>query len=119
MLVVADIGQSVDFYTTHFGFTVREQEDYIALLENHGMLLYFVLESEPTPDKPDVALRSLNDALSTSVNLVFRVDDCRKVYQMLSEAGLAFLAPPHSPSWGGWRCFVRDPDGYLIEIEEA
>lgn len=28
------------------------------------------------------------------------------------------LTPPHSPPWGGLRCFAKDPDGYLIELEE-
>jgi hypothetical protein len=29
-----------------------------------------------------------------------------------------FLAEPHSPPWGGHRCFAVDPDGNLIEVEE-
>jgi catechol 2,3-dioxygenase-like lactoylglutathione lyase family enzyme len=28
------------------------------------------------------------------------------------------LAPPYSPPWGGHRFFVRDPDGYLVEVEQ-
>ena len=55
---------------------------------------------------------------ATGVNLVFRVSDCRAVYEALKEQGVHFLSPPKSPEWGGWRCFLRDPNGYLIEIEQ-
>ena len=38
---------------------------------------------------------------------------------LLSEArGAEMLAPPYSPPWGGHRFFVRDPDGYLVEVEQ-
>jgi catechol 2,3-dioxygenase-like lactoylglutathione lyase family enzyme len=46
------------------------------------------------------------------------VKDCAKAYDELRTLGVEFLTPPQRPPWGGWRCFTRDPDGYLIEIEE-
>lgn len=118
MLVVADIARATAFYRDKFGFEVRDQQDYIALLERGSMLLYLITQSEPTSDKPAITLTNLNTPERTSVNLVFRVDDCRQAYAELTALGLQFLTPPQSPPWGGWRCFTRDPDGYLIEIEE-
>ena len=32
--------------------------------------------------------------------------------------GVAMLAAPFSPPWGGCRFFCVDPDGYLVEIEQ-
>ncbi len=118
MLVVANISESVAFYRDKLGFDVREQEPHIALLARESMLLYLVPESPPTPDKPAVTLGATNTRERTSVNLVFRVDDCRAAYTELTARGLQFLSPPQQPSWGGWRVFARDPDGYLIEVEE-
>ncbi len=118
MLVVANIGESVDFYRDKLGFDVREQDAQIALLAREPMLLYLVTESLPTPDKPSVTLGITNTRERTPVNLVFRVDDCRAAYTEMSANGVQFLTPPQQPSWGGWRVFARDPDGYLIEIEE-
>ncbi len=118
MLVVADINDSVAFYRDKLGFDVREHEPHIALLTRESMLLYLVPESPPTPDKPAVTLGATNTRERTSVNLVFRVDDCRAAYAELTARGLQFLTPPQQPSWGGWRVFARDPDGYLIEVEE-
>lgn len=42
----------------------------------------------------------------------------RATHEALAKLGLKFLAPPQQPAWGSWRCFVQDPDGYLIEIEQ-
>ena len=109
MLVVSSIEKSIAFYTGNLGFTLQEQENHIALLKNQGMLLYLVRESEPTPDKPGVSLANLNSQSSTSVNLVFRVDDCRKVYQELLTLGARFLAPPHPPKLGWLEMFSARP----------
>lgn len=118
MLVVDDMNESTTFYCDKFGFDVREQEIGIALLERGGMLLYLVTESEPTIDKPNIILANMNTKDRTSVNLVFRVKDCNAAFKELSENGVEFLTPPQSPAWGGWRCFTKDPNGYLIEIEQ-
>jgi catechol 2,3-dioxygenase-like lactoylglutathione lyase family enzyme len=118
MLVVADVGRSAAFYRDRLGFEVREQQPDLALLALGPMLLYLVTHSDPTPDKPGVTLACTNGADRTGVNLVFRVADCQAVYDALARRGVAFLTPPRQPPWGGWRCFARDADGYLIEIEQ-
>lgn len=74
--------------------------------------------TKSTPDKPNITLENLNQTGKANVNIVFRVTDCRKVYSDLKESGLKFLTEPQSPTWGGWRVFTQDPDGYLIEFEQ-
>lgn len=118
MLVVDNLDRSVAFYRDGLGFVVHQHEPYIALLTLGAMRLYLVSESPPTPDKPDMTLRNLNSTGRTNVNLVFRVRDCQAAYAELSERGVHFFTPPHAPPWGGLRCFARDPNGYLIEIEQ-
>lgn len=118
MLVTNELDRSVAYYRDQFGFSIQYHEESIALLELGPMLLYLVTESPPTPDKPSVTLANTNTETRTSVNLVFRVSDCQAVYEELYQRGVEFLAPPQQPAWGGWRCFARDPDGYLIEIEQ-
>lgn len=120
MLAVSDIRRSVAYYREKFGFAPRDEYDmaHIALLERGNLLLYLVSESPPTADKPTVTLIAPDTPDRTPIALVFRVDDCRAVYAELSALGVEFLSPPMQPEWGGWRCFARDPDGYLIEIEE-
>jgi predicted enzyme related to lactoylglutathione lyase len=50
--------------------------------------------------------------------LVLEVGDCLAVHAELEARGAEMLAPPYSPPWGGHRFFVRDPDGYLVEVEQ-
>jgi catechol 2,3-dioxygenase-like lactoylglutathione lyase family enzyme len=47
-----------------------------------------------------------------------RVADCRATCELLRGRGGEFLTPPHA-SDGEVRCFLRDPDGHLLEISEA
>ena len=72
----------------------------------------------PTDDKPTVFLVPLERAARGNVIVVFRVEDCDAVYGELVRRGAAFLTPPGTPPWGGRRCFLRDPDGYLLELEQ-
>jgi catechol 2,3-dioxygenase-like lactoylglutathione lyase family enzyme len=118
MLAVSDLDASVAFYRDLFGFEVRDLHSSAALLTRDTMLLYLVTHSPPTPDKPSVTLTAPTTTAHTPVNLVFRVEDCRAAYEQLVALGVTFLTPPQQPPWGGWRCFARDPNGYLVEIEE-
>jgi len=119
MLVVDSLEASVQFYRDQLNFTVREQQPHIALLQAGPFLLYLFTESPPTPDKPSVTLANLNRVDRSSVILVFRVEDCHETYLRLMANGVSFMTPPQSPPWGGWRCFARDPNGYVLEIEQA
>jgi catechol 2,3-dioxygenase-like lactoylglutathione lyase family enzyme len=50
--------------------------------------------------------------------MTLRVNDCRAVYDALRSRGAVFLTPPHD--WGSEiRCFLRDPDGHLVEISQS
>jgi catechol 2,3-dioxygenase-like lactoylglutathione lyase family enzyme len=118
MLTVRELGASESFYVRYFGFRVTERLPNLRRLERPGISIYLVTESPPTVDKPNVTLAPPSDRSKPSVNLVFRVADVRAAHKALASLGLKFLAPPQQPSWGGWRCFAQDPDGYLIEIEQ-
>jgi catechol 2,3-dioxygenase-like lactoylglutathione lyase family enzyme len=118
MLCVRDLAASEDFYR-RVGFAVEFSEPHIALLRNGVRGLYLVTESSPTVDKPGVSLFPLADPSRVAAVIVLRVADCRQTHEELVSRGVRFLTPPHEPPWGGWRCFAPDPDGYLLEFEEA
>ncbi len=101
------------------GATGVPAREHLRLLQRNGISLYLVTESAPTEDKPGVTLAPPADASRPTVNLIFHVKDVRATYQALQAGGLKFLTPPYQPSWGGWRVFAQDPDGHLIEIEQA
>jgi catechol 2,3-dioxygenase-like lactoylglutathione lyase family enzyme len=118
MLTVSDVPRSKAFYHDKLGFEVKEEHALIVLLQRADMRLYLIPYSPPTPDKPEITLMPPVRGEPVSVNLVFQVKDTGQAYDELRRAGVEFLTPPQRPPWGGWRCFTRDPDGYLIEIEE-
>ena len=59
-------------------------------------------------------------ALGTGYNhIAMTVDDLDEVLPKLSENGIEPEKPPYTVREGGSRiCFVRDPDGYRIELIE-
>lgn len=118
MLVVSRLEPSIAFYERFLGFQVVESSGHHCRLIRPGASLYLVTEGPPTQDKPRVSMSVLSDRKQASVNLIFHVPDVWAVYQTLKGLGLTFLSEPCQPPWGGWRCFVQDPDGYLIELEQ-
>jgi hypothetical protein len=70
----------------------------------------------PTPDKPAVILETPRDPNTTSSFLNLRVADIWKCYKEWSANGAVFLTEPLDNHGREWRCYMRDPDGYLIEV---
>ena len=54
--------------------------------------------------------------VSSFLNL--RVADIRDCYKKWSVKGAQFLTEPLDNRGHEWRCYMRDPDGYLIEAGE-
>ena len=72
----------------------------------------------PTDDKPTVTLETPPDLDRVSAFLNIRVKDIEAVYAEWSARGAEFLTPPkHHPH--EIRCYIRDPDGHLIEVGQT
>ena len=72
----------------------------------------------PTDDKPTVTLETPPDPDRVSSFLNIRVRDIHAVYAAWSARGAQFLTPPKRHQYE-IRCYVRDPDGYLIEVGQT
>ena len=117
MLCVRDLDRSVVFYRDVLGFEVGWHWPWIATLELAGHRVYLFTESEPTEDRPATWLFPQAEAGRGSVILVLSVDDCEAAYEEVRARGGRFLTPPPTPPWGGRRCVLYDPDGF-VELEE-
>jgi len=118
MLVVADATASCDWYVDVLNASVYGEYDGTSVvLDLMGNWLLLVTGGEPTPDKPTVTLAAPDDPDRVSGQLIFRVNDCRRSYELLKERGADFLTPPLDRG-GEIRAFFRDPDGHLFEISE-
>jgi catechol 2,3-dioxygenase-like lactoylglutathione lyase family enzyme len=72
----------------------------------------------PTPDKPTVTLHAPRDPDHVTSFLNIRVADIEAVYREWSARGAEFLTPPIDRGVE-LRCYMRDPDGRLIEVGQA
>jgi catechol 2,3-dioxygenase-like lactoylglutathione lyase family enzyme len=72
----------------------------------------------PTADKPSVTLDVPVDPDRVSSFLNIRVADIARAYDEWSARGANFLTPPldRGPEI---RCYMRDPDGHLIEVGQT
>jgi catechol 2,3-dioxygenase-like lactoylglutathione lyase family enzyme len=114
-LTVRDQAQSADFYVRVLGGKVVKKENpcYIKLQNS-----WIILNSGggPTPDKPEVFLDTPPDPNRVSSFLNLRVADIRACYREWSAKGAHFLTEPLDNHGREWRCYMRDPDGYIIEV---
>jgi catechol 2,3-dioxygenase-like lactoylglutathione lyase family enzyme len=120
ILAVADVARSSAFYRDHFGFIVEATYDdppYATLIRN-GVRLSFAEQGHSAEDRPGVAMVAPEDRSRLPVVLVLEVTDAAAVHEALVAEGVAILAEPFAPPWGGLRFFVVDPDGFLVEIEQ-
>ena len=112
-----DVARSAAFYRDVLGGqVVLEGEPTIVKLANAWVTIN--VGGGPTDDKPDVILEPPGDPHRTSSFLNLRVADIQAVYAEWSARGAHFLTPPKQHETE-IRCYIRDPDGYLIEVGQS
>ena len=118
ILVVTDTRRSKTFWIEVLGAEVYRGYESSVVLRFGGSWVLLVTGGGPTPDKPLVTFAPPAEPDRVSHAMTLRVEDCNVAYEALKERGAEFLTPPYD--WGGEvRCFLRDPDGHLIELSEA
>lgn len=116
-IVSDDVERSRSFYTDVLGGeTVREGEPSIVQLANSWIIIN--VGGGPTVDKPDVILETPPDPNRASSFLNIRVADIQAVYEEWRSRGAEFITPPKDLG-EEIRCYIRDPDGHLIEVGQT
>jgi putative intracellular protease/amidase/catechol 2,3-dioxygenase-like lactoylglutathione lyase family enzyme len=119
-LTVADIERSARFYETVFGGRILSRGDssgapgYIQIA-NTWLLVN--VGGGPTPDKPSVTL-SVPDPDKINGFMNIRVADIKACYELWRSRGAKFITEPKE-KYGEIRCYIRDPDGYIIEVGQS
>ena len=109
-----DVERSRRFYTEVLGGeAVLEGDPSIVALANGWVTIS--VGGGPTDDKPGVTLEPPSDLSRASNFLNIRVADIHSVYELWRQRGAQFLTPPVDRG-SEIRCYMRDPDGYLIEL---
>src|ERR1700761_7383009 len=112
-IVSDDVERSRRFYSEVLGGKVVFSGDvtYVAL-SNSWIIIN--VGGGPTDDKPGVTLEPPRDSDRVSSFLNIRVRDIAAVYAEWSARGAHFLTPPKQHQYE-IRCYIRDPDGPIIE----
>ena len=118
-IVSNDVERSRRFYTEVLGGRV--------VFSGPGGLTYVALSNSwiiinvgggPTDDKPAITLETPRDPDRVSSFLNIRVKDIKAVYAEWSARGAHFLTPPKQHQYE-IRCYIRDPDGHIIEVGQT
>ncbi len=116
-IVSNDVERSRRFYAAVLGGeVVMEGEPTIVALANSWIIIN--VGGGPTEDKPTVTLEPPPDPNRTSAFMNIRVADIESLYEEWSARGAEFLTPPQQRATE-IRCYLRDPDGHLIEVGQA
>lgn len=114
MLRVESLGDSIDWYRTHFGYEERDRYD------GDGFTIVYLAQ----PDQPEQAAMlelTHNEGESPHIgdawgHIALRVPEGElgEAYDTLIDAGVEDYRDP--ASCGGNYAFVRDPDGHEVEL---
>jgi catechol 2,3-dioxygenase-like lactoylglutathione lyase family enzyme len=116
-IVSDDVERSRRFYTEVLGGeTVVAGEPSFVALANSWIIIN--VGGGPTDDKPTVTLETPPDPDRVSSFLNIRVADIHAVYAEWSARGAQFLTPPKDHE-NEIRCYIRDPDGHLVEVGQT
>ena len=113
-IVSKDVERSRRFYVEVLGGeALLEGEPSIVALANGWVTIS--TGGGPTEDKPNVTLEPPSDPHRASAFMNIRVADIDAMYKKWKARGAEFLTPPINRGVE-IRCYMRDPDGHLIEV---
>jgi catechol 2,3-dioxygenase-like lactoylglutathione lyase family enzyme len=117
ILYVPDVTASVEFYERAFGLKRRivHESGQFAEMETGATALAFAEETyitatyrKFTPNRPDHEPAGAQIALVT--------EDVHAAYAQALAAGATACVPPQQKPWGQTLAFVRDNNGFLVEL---
>ena len=116
-IIVRSVARSRAFYSDVLGgHVVLEENPCIVKLSNSWVIMN--PGGGPTPDKPDISMVDYEGANRVSTFMNLRVADIQECYEQWSAKGAEFVTPPIDRG-AEIRCYMRDPDGHLIEVGQT
>ena len=120
LVVAEDLERTAHFYAHVLGgkqVFAAEGAPTVVKLANTWVIIN--VGGGPTPDKPTVTLEppAYPDRVNAFMNI--RVADISATYAEWSQRGAEFLNEPLDNHGIELRCYLKDPDGRLIEVGQA
>ena len=118
ILYVQDVTKSVEFYENAFGFKrkfITPENDYGELLVGETTLSFVSTTLAKTNLKNGFTESSLKDK-PFGIEIGFTTENVDETIEAAVKAGATIVEPPKTKPWGQVVAYVRDLDGFLIEI---
>jgi lactoylglutathione lyase len=118
ILYVKDVVATVEFYTKSFGLEaglVTPEADYGEVITGNTTLSFANLELGNSNIKSGFIESSMNTK-PFGVELAFVTENIDNTWNQAITAGATVLEPIETKVWGQQVGYLRDPDGFLLEI---
>lgn len=118
ILYVQDVTKAVTFYESAFGFTrkfVTPENDYGELLVGETTLS-FVSIALANSNLTNGFIESRLTNKPFGIEIAFTTDHVEETVSAAINAGATMVEQPKTKPWGQVVAYLRDPDGFLIEI---
>jgi len=118
ILYVTDVEKTIEFYEKAFGFTrkfVTPENDYGELLVGETTLSFASTNLANSNLKDGFTESSLTNK-PFGIEIGFTTNDVEETVKSAVEAGAVIVENPKTKPWGQVVSYVRDLDGFLIEI---
>ncbi|UTN04379.1 VOC family protein [Flavobacterium bizetiae] len=118
ILYVEDVEKSVSFYENVFGFSrkfVTPENDY-GELSTGETTISFASKKLAAQNLPDGFIESTLEDKPFAIELGFITDNVGELVQKSTSFGAVLIKEPTQKPWGQIVAYVRDVDGFLIEI---
>ena len=120
ILYVPDVASAVEFYERAFGLSrrfVHESGQY-AEMETGATALAFAGEAFVSATC-HAFRRSRPYQEPAAAEVAFVADDVNGAFEKAIAAGAVSYVPPHQKPWGQTVAYVRDANGFLVELCNA
>jgi lactoylglutathione lyase len=118
ILYVKDVVATVEFYTKAFGLEagfITPEADYGEVITGNTTLSFANLELGNSNIKSGF-IESNNNAKPFGIELAFVSENIEETWNQAILAGATILEPIETKVWGQQVGYLRDPNGFLLEI---
>lgn len=118
ILYVTDVTASITFYEKAFGFQrkfISPEQDYAELVTGETTLS-FASKFLANSNLSNGFIESNLSSKPFGIEIGFAVDDVEKTLNNSVNAGALLVEKPKTKPWGQTVAYVKDIDGFLIEI---
>lgn len=116
ILYVADVSATIAFYESAFGLTRRfVHESGYGELDTGGTTLSFASFALARSNGVDFAEPAATGS-APPIEVAFVTDDVSAAFERAVRAGAVGVAAPRQKPWGQIVAYVRDHNGFLVEL---